>query len=98
MSRPRHRPLPVLAWLLVHEPPPGAKGKVYELVDGGRRTGCTVSHCGHPTAIYSYTGQLPWKMGPFLAPNGRGFMKLQDAKNGVLMAYLHHERTTAGAQ
>lgn len=90
------RPMPVLCWLLVHEAPRGAKGNAYELADGGRRTGCLVRHCGHPTAIYSYTGTLPWKAGPYVsALNGRGFMKLQDAKNAVLMEYLAHEREQA---
>lgn len=72
--------------------PTGATlGATWELRDSGGSpagpTGVIVNHCGHPTAIYPYTVELPWEPWQLLAPNGKGFMHLMDAKNAAVRRY-----------
>lgn len=41
-----------------------------------------VTHCGHPTALWPYYGVSP-NGTMLLAPNGRGFRHLREAKAAV---------------
>lgn len=46
----------------------------------------SVSHCGHPTAIWPYHGTRP-DGSMILSPNGRGFQFLADAKAATIREY-----------
>ncbi len=58
--------------------PAGTCGATYYLLRRGRPSGVSVQHCGHPTANFPYTVETPTKT--YVAPNGRGFALLRDAK------------------
>lgn len=54
----------------------------YQLVRAGSPVDVFVHHCGHPTAIWPYyiTRDADGRGDMTLAPNGRGFRLLTDAK------------------
>lgn len=70
----------------------GSKFAVYELIGPqGVEVGVQVQHCGHPTALWPYYVTAHWLKEIELAPNGRGFRLLVDAKARAEELYLQHE-------
>ena len=61
---------------------PRPVGALYQLLHDGLPTGVRVEHCGHPTANYPYALILP-DGSLVLAPNGRAFKYLKDAKRAA---------------
>jgi len=74
---------------------PGCKGRTYwlRLASGSLATGVVVQHCGHPTANTPYTVEVPWSRQIIVAPSGRGFQHLADAKAEAIRQYLRWEAT-----
>ncbi len=51
-----------------------------------------VVHCGHPTALWPYYIEASFSPTIILAPNGKGFQYLRDAKLAAWKAYWEHVR------
>ena len=77
-------------------------GRHYQLLFVGEETDVYVHHCGHPTAIWPYfiCRNADGKGPMILAPNGHGFMSLNDAKEAALALYLKesHEQSRQTAR
>jgi hypothetical protein len=64
-----------------HKPRPGWT-KVHGTRWDYRVAGYRVRHCGHPTALWPYSGETP-EGRMILAPTGRGFSTLNAAQAAV---------------
>jgi hypothetical protein len=68
------KPAPAIVWEVVNV----KRGKIWATYIH-RPSGWTVHHCGHPTANFPYYILTP-AGDRILAPNGRGFQRLDIAK------------------
>jgi hypothetical protein len=68
---------------------PGSLGKL-NTVHVHTPSGCQIHHCGHPTANFPYLILTPGGR-RILAPNGRGFQRLNLAKQYVEEMRTHDE-------